>query len=114
LFKSILTAVAFAAALATGSAMAADVNKADQAELESIKGVGPSLSGRILDERKKSSFKDWDDLMTRVKGLGPGNAGRFSEAGLTVGGQAFKGAAPAAKPAKAEKKAEGAKPAPKS
>jgi competence protein ComEA len=111
MLKSILAAAALAAAFATGGALAADVNKADQAELESVKGVGPALSTRILDERKKSAFKDWDDLMTRVKGLGPGNAAKFSEAGMTVGGQAFKGAEPAAKPAKAEKKAESAKPA---
>lgn len=61
-----------------------DVNKANAAELDSIKGIGPSLSGKILDERKKSSFKDWNDLIARVKGLGKKNAVKFSSEGLTV------------------------------
>lgn len=106
MFKSIVSSVAFAAcALAAMAAHAADVNKADQAELEAVKGVGPSLSGRILDERKKGSFKDWNDLITRVKGLGTGNAGRFSDGGLTVGGQAYASAAGAvAKPMKTSAK----------
>ena len=98
--------VAGLAALLTSVAFAAvDVNKADQAALESVKGIGPSLSGKILDERKKAEFKDWPDLMDRVKGVGPGNAARFSEAGLVVNGATFSKAAPAAAaPAKAEKR----------
>lgn len=106
--RPLLALAALATAFAIAPARAADVNKADQAELESVRGVGPALSGRILDERKKSAFKDWDDLLTRVKGLGPGNAARFSEAGLTVGGQAYKGAAAPVKataPAKPAEKA---------
>ena len=86
---------------------AVDVNKADQATLESVKGIGPGLSTRLLDERKKSAYKDWDDLIGRVKGVGEGNAQRFSAAGLTVNGASYsattkpaKVAAPAA-PAKA-------------
>lgn len=75
---------------------AVDVNKATQAELESVKGIGPAMSGRILDERKKASFKDWSDLIERIKGVGPGNAAKFSEAGLTVNSSAFAGAGPAA------------------
>jgi competence protein ComEA len=79
-------------ALVTLVAQAAvDVNKATQAELESIKGIGPAVSTRILDERKKSAFKDWTDLIDRVKGVGPGNAVRYSEAGLTVGGDTYAG-----------------------
>ncbi|MFM2057161.1 MAG: hypothetical protein RLY71_1546 [Pseudomonadota bacterium] len=72
---------------------AVDVNKATQAELESIKGIGPAMSTRILDERKKSSFKDWTDLIDRVKGVGPGNAVRYSEGGLTVSGDTYAGGA---------------------
>ncbi len=93
MFKAFITLVALAAALCAGAAHAADVNQANQAELESVKGVGPALSTRIMDERKKSTFKDWNDLIDRVKGLGTGNASRFSEAGLTVGGQAYKATA---------------------
>jgi competence protein ComEA len=79
----------FAAAVCT----AVDVNKADQATLESVKGIGPALSSKILDERRKVSFKDWNDLMQRVKGIGAGNAAGFSADGLTVNGAAFSGAA---------------------
>ncbi len=78
-----------------------DVNKATEAELDSINGIGPALSGKILDQRKKGNFKDWNDFISRVKGMGQKNAAKFSNLGLTVDGAAFKGtaAAPAAKPA---------------
>ncbi|MDL2338140.1 MAG: helix-hairpin-helix domain-containing protein [Pseudomonadota bacterium] len=78
------------AAFAFAAHAAVDVNKASQAELETIKGIGPSMSGKILDERKKSSFKDWTDVVTRVKGVGPGNATKFAADGLTVNGAGFK------------------------
>jgi competence protein ComEA len=92
---------------------ATDINKASAAELDGIKGIGPALSGRMLEERKKGPFKDWNDLIQRVQGVGPGNAARYSEAGLTVNGSSFKpasadtakAAAPAAPaPAKAPAK----------
>lgn len=83
--------LALAAALATSLAFAAvDVNKADQASLESVKGIGPGLSSKILDERKKAEFKDWDDLMNRVKGVGVRSASRLSGEGLTVNGAVYK------------------------
>ena len=104
-----LFAALFAVLLTLGAASAfaaVDANKATQAELETVKGIGPSISGKILDERKKANFKDWPDLVERVKGVGDGNAAKFSTEGLTVNGQGFKGAAaPAAKPAKADKAA---------
>lgn len=74
---------------------AVDVNKATAAELDGIKGIGPGISTKILDERKKGNFKDWSDFIDRVKGVGDGNAAKFSAEGLTVGGASFKGAAPA-------------------
>ena len=96
-----LLAALFALIAATAFA-AVDVNKASQAELDSIKGIGPTIATKSLDERKKGNFKDWPDLVGRVSGVGDGNAAKFSAEGLTVNGQGFKGAAaPAAKPAKA-------------
>ena len=80
-----------------------DVNKGDVAALDSIKGVGPSMSKAILDERSKGEFKDWADFQKRVKGVGDKRAMKLSEAGLQVGGKSMDGAAlrPAsAKPAK--------------
>ena len=87
---------------------AVDVNKAAQADLETIKGIGPGLSGKILAERKKSQFKDWNDLIERVGGVGAGNAAKFSSAGLTVNGAAFLGPV-TAKAAEAAKKPKGEK-----
>src|SRR5665811_1525264 len=71
---------------------AVDVNKASAAEMDSIKGIGPAISTKILDERKKGNFKDWPDFIERVKGVGENNAAKFSTEGLTVGGAAYKGA----------------------
>ena len=103
-------------ALFTFAAFAAvDVNKATQAELDSVKGIGPAIAGKILDERKKGSFKDWGDFIERVKGVGETNAAKLSAEGLTVNGSTFKGvaAAPAkpeaAKPAAAATAASAAK-----
>lgn len=83
--------LAFAAVLAAHFSLAfaqVDVNKADQAALDGIRGVGPKLSSAILDERKKGgNFKDWQDLESRVKGVGGKSAVRLSNAGLTVNGQ---------------------------
>ncbi|HZW13892.1 MAG TPA: helix-hairpin-helix domain-containing protein [Noviherbaspirillum sp.] len=65
-----------------------DVNKADQAALDGVRGIGPKTSGAILEERKKGGeFKDWTDLESRVKGVGEKSAVKLSEAGLTVNGQ---------------------------
>jgi competence protein ComEA len=87
---ALFTAAAFAASV--------DANKATQAELEALKGIGPTIAGKIVEERKKGSFKDWNDMVERVKGVGEGNAAKFSAEGLTVNGATFKGAgAPAAK-----------------
>ena len=109
MIKKILAAML--ALFAAAAFAAVDVNKATQAELEGIKGIGPAISAKILDERKKGAFKDWQDMVDRVKGVGEGNAAKFSTDGLTVNGAAFTGApakaaAPAAKAdAKTETKA---------
>lgn len=74
-----------------------DANKADQAALDGIKGIGPKMSQRVLDERKKGGdFKDWNDLQSRVKGIKEKSATRLSNAGLTVNGQSKNGVAPTA------------------
>ena len=107
MFKKFLAAAAMLYAAAASFA-AVDVNKATAADLDGVKGIGPSMSTRILDERKKGNFKDWTDFIGRTKGVGEGNAAKFSAEGLTVNGDAFKGAsaAPAKSGAmKADKKA---------
>ena len=97
MFKKILAALA--ALLAATAFAAVDVNKASQTELESISGIGPAISANIISERKKGDFKDWNDLVVRIKGVGENNAAKFSQGGLTVNGKAFAGAP--AEPAKA-------------
>jgi competence protein ComEA len=99
MFKKIL---AFFAAMSLVAAFAAvDVNKATEAELDGIKGIGPVTSKLIMSERKKGDFKNWDDFVTRVKGVGDKNAAKFSAEGLTVGGAAYTGAGAAEAKAKA-------------
>lgn len=83
-----------------------DVNKADQAALDSVKGVGPATSKRIIDERTKGgNFKDWADFEQRVKGIGGKNSVKLSQAGLQVNGQAKSNAAVKAEPKKETGKA---------
>jgi competence protein ComEA len=93
----------FAALLALTAAAAfaaVDVNNASVADLDSIKGIGPGTSTKILDARKSAKFKDWGDLIERVPGIGDKRAAKLSAEGLTVNGEAFKGATamPAKKP----------------
>jgi competence protein ComEA len=91
------------ATFALSAFAAVDVNKASQAELETVKGIGPGLSGKILEARKAGSFKNWADMVERVGGVGPGNAARFSQAGLTVAGATFDASTLPPAPAKTTK-----------
>lgn len=112
MIKQLLLSFAALAASTSFAFAQVDVNKADAAALDGVKGVGPSMSKAILDERGKGEFKDWADLQKRVKGLGDKKAAKLSEAGLQVNGKTKEGAAMAAKgdkPAKGAKEA--AKPA---
>jgi len=78
------------AALVTADlASPVDANRATQAELEMVKGIGPTISMQILEERRKGAFKDWADLIARVKGVGAGSAAKFSADGLTVNGAPY-------------------------
>ena len=87
--------------LAASVAMAAvDVNTASEADLDSIKGVGPSTSGKMLEQRKSAKFKDWADLIERVPGIGEKRAAKLSAEGLTVNGAAFKASTVTKAPAK--------------
>lgn len=94
MFKKLL---AFFAAMSLVAAFAAvDVNKATEAELDGIKGIGPVTTRLIISERKKGEFKNWDDFVTRVKGVGDKSAAKFSAEGLTVSGASYQGPSKAA------------------
>jgi len=88
--KVIAILVAFYAAAAF-AASPVDINKASLAELEAVKGIGPVAAQKFVDERKKGTFKDWSDVMQRMKGIKEARAARLSQAGLTVNGQEFHG-----------------------
>lgn len=85
---------------AAASFAAVEANTASASELEGVKGIGPSLSGKIVDERKNGDFKNWEDFIARVKGVGDKSAGRLSSDGLTINGKEYT----AEPPAVAEKK----------
>jgi competence protein ComEA len=79
--------LALVLALSAGLAAAVEVNTADQAALESVKGIGPVHAKAIIDERAKNGpFKDADDLATRVKGIGSKSVKNLEAAGLTING----------------------------
>lgn len=69
---------------------AVDINTASVDDLTSIKGIGPGTSAKILDQRKKGKFKNWDDVIERVSGIGEARASKLSREGLTVNGDKFK------------------------
>ena len=69
------------------TALALDINQANEAELDSVKGMGPSLTAKVLKARAHGPFKDWSDLMQRVSGIRRNKAQQFSAQGLTVNGQ---------------------------
>ena len=104
MLRTLIALVVAAFAFAVHAAV--DANKASQAELETVKGIGPGLSTKILYARKAGAFKDWTDLVERVGGIGPGNAAKFSQAGLMVNNVAYQGA-PAAAGEKPSPKAAG-------
>jgi competence protein ComEA len=73
-----------------GVAQAVDANSANRAQLEQLRHVGPPLADAILVARDQGgAFKDWTDLMARVRGIRDAKAAQLSEAGLTVGGAPY-------------------------
>lgn len=80
-------------------ASALEINTATEAELDSVKGLGPAQTSRILQARAKGPFQDWADLMARVRGIRPVSAAKLSEQGVTVQGAAFTQTARPAEPA---------------
>lgn len=93
MLKKILLAVATMIATMGFAFAQVDVNKADAAALDSVKGIGPAKSKAIIEERTKGGeFKDWADFEKRVKGIGDKNSAKLSEAGLQVNGKSKDGA----------------------
>ncbi|MEM5342588.1 ComEA family DNA-binding protein [Paraburkholderia azotifigens] len=96
--KLLMLCVALVLSLSAAFAAAVEVNSADQAALESVKGIGPAHAKAIIDERTKNGpFKDADDLANRVKGIGQKSVKNLEAAGLTINGSS---APPSGAPAK--------------
>jgi competence protein ComEA len=86
--KLLMLLIALGLSLSAVIATAAvDVNTADEAALESVKGIGPVHAKAIIDERTRGGpFKDADDLANRVKGIGQKSVVNLESAGLTING----------------------------
>ncbi len=78
-----------ATSLFNAHALALDLNQANEAELDGLRGMGPSLSRKVLAARQHQPFASWADFLRRVSGVGTAKAKLFSEQGLTIEGQAF-------------------------
>lgn len=77
-------------ALCLAPSWALDINEATEAQLDAVRGLGPASTARILQARQESGpFKDWADLMQRVKGIKSATARKLSQAGLTVGDKTY-------------------------
>ena len=71
------------------SVFALEINQANEAELDSIKGMGPAMTRKVLNARAEKPFINWKDLMSRVTGMGKNKAQQFSDQGVLVNGLAF-------------------------
>ena len=82
--------LAFVAVFALSGCQRAPVelNSADRKDLETVKEIGPRTAEAIVKERKRGGeFKDWNDFIGRVKGVGEKSGAQMSADGLTINGQ---------------------------
>lgn len=77
-----------------------DLNKATETQLDALKGIGPVLTKQVISERTKAPFKDWNDVTSRVKGIGEQKTSSLSQQGVRVQGSAFEGQKTYKKPEK--------------
>ena len=59
--------------LALGASLAwaqVEINTATATELAALKGIGHSTAERILEERGKAPFANWQDFVSRTPGIG--------------------------------------------
>lgn len=88
--KPILVLIAAYLALLSVSIFAGtEANLATEAELDNVKGLGPSSTAHIMKARTQAPFTDWPDFLKRVKGFKPTKAEALSNAGLTVNGASY-------------------------
>lgn len=79
------TAPVQSAASAVGQSVKININRATQAELESISGIGPKRAQAIIEYRRQNgNFSRVEDIMN-VRGIGPKNFESIKDR-ITVGG----------------------------
>ena len=111
--KLLMLFIALGLSLSAALASAVEVNTADQASLESVKGIGPAHAKAIIDERTKNGpFRNVDDLVNRVKGIGPKSVQNLEAAGLTINGSSSPPSGRTTKGGKSAKGMAAATPAP--
>ena len=71
------------------AAQTLELDRAREIDLDGLRGLGPASTRKILQERQRQPFEDWQDLMRRVPGIGPAKAADLSKQGLRVQGRAF-------------------------
>ncbi len=85
--KKLLTAIVASLLFALPAFAAVDLNSASQAELETVKGIGPAKAKAIIEYRKKNgNFKSADDL-DKVPGFGKKTVDNVKKE-ITVGSSA--------------------------
>ena len=77
------------ATMGMASAQTLDIAQARDLDLDGLRGLGPSTTRRILQERERQPFQDWRDLMRRTPGIGPKKAAQLSAQGLRVQSQPY-------------------------
>jgi len=93
--KLLVPVVALVFCFARPALCLVDINTASLAELQTLPGIGPVLSQRVVDGRPYESLDD----LTRVKGIGPKTLNKFRD--KIIAGEPSKGEVPV--PPKAEK-----------
>ena len=72
-----------------------DIHGSTEALHDGIRSVGPATTQRTLQKRKRQPFKDWEDLVARVRRIGAVSAARYFDQGFTVIGQPYARSHPA-------------------
>ncbi|GAA5086062.1 MAG: DUF655 domain-containing protein [Alcaligenaceae bacterium] len=78
-------AVLLVSCLVAFQAGAVDLNSASATQLQQIKGIGPKMAQRILEERERGGpYVSFQDLSDRVKGIGAKRLQGLIDAGLQL------------------------------
>jgi competence protein ComEA len=64
--------------------LAVEINTATDEQLQSLRGIGPAMAGRIIAERARAPFSSLADFDERVKGVGTITLRRWVTDGLVL------------------------------